>query len=215
VDINYVDGDFLALDRGTKENNPDLYRIKNYGGVDLRYSFDSRDDKIIPTAGNVLRFGASVYKGMSPTAKDYQQLFGDWSFYHTFRMPLKLTLANRIGVATNFGSYEFFQANVLDGNTNLRGFRRNRFSGTTSLYNNTDLRLRLFHFKTYLFPGALGVVGFHDIGRVWLQGEQSDRWHSGYGGGLWISPVDLFILSAEYAISKETRMPLLRASFLF
>lgn len=215
VNINFVDGDFLSLDQGTEENNPDLYRIKNYGGVDLRYTFDSRDDKIIPTAGNLLRLGAGVYTGISPTAKDYRQLSGEWTYYHTFRIPLKVTLANRVGAATNFGSYEFFQANVLDGNNNLRGFRRNRFSGTTSLYNNTDLRVRLFNFKTYLFPGSLGIVAFHDIGRVWLEGEQSHRWHSGYGGGVWISPVNLFILSAEYAVSRETRMPLLRAAFLF
>jgi hypothetical protein len=53
------------------------------------------------------------------------------------------------------------------------------------------------------------------VGRVWQPGEDSKRWHSGYGGGVWLSPVNLFIFSAEYAISKETKMPLLRAAFLF
>jgi hypothetical protein len=215
VDINYVPGHFLAANQGTEEFNPDLYQIKNYGGVDFRYTFDSRDNTTIPTAGNLLRIGGSAYTGISPTARDYQHLFGEWTFYHTFRIPLKLTLANRVGAAKNFGHYEFFQASVLDGNNNLRGYRRNRFAGGSSFYNNTDLRLRLFSFKTYLFPGSLGLVAFHDIGRVWLEGEQSKRWHSGYGGGVWLSPVNLFIISAEYAVSKETRMPLLRATFLF
>jgi hypothetical protein len=215
VNINYVPGDFLSGNQGNEASNPDLYQIKNYGGLDFRYTFDSRDDATIPTTGNFMRVGASAYKGTSKTANDYQHLFGEWRFYHTFRIPLKLTLANRVGAARNFGQYEFFQANVLDGNNNLRGYRRNRFAGGSSFYNNTDLRLRLVSFKTYLFPASLGILGFHDIGRVWQEGEQSKRWHSGYGGGLWISPINMFIISAEYAISKETRMPLLRAAFLF
>jgi hypothetical protein len=215
VDVNYVAGDFLARNLGTPETNPDLYRVKNYGGLDLRYTFDSRDNATVPTAGSYLRLGGGAYKGISTTARDYQHLFGEWTFYHSFRIPLKLTLANRVGAAKNFGRYEFFQANVLDGNNNLRGYRRNRFAGESSFYNNTDLRLRLFNFKTYLFPGSLGLVAFHDIGRVWQPGEESKRWHTGYGGGLWVSPVNMFIFSAEYAISKETRMPLIRAAFLF
>lgn len=215
VNINFVPGDFLAQNLGTIETNPDLYKHKTYGGLDFRYTFDSRDNKTIPAAGNFLQLGASAYQGLSTTAKNYQQLAGEWAFYHTFRIPLKLTLANRVGGAKNFGAYEFFQAQVLDGNTNLRGYRRNRFSGASSFYNNTDLRLRLFSFKTYLFPGSLGLVAFHDVGRVWHGGETSQRWHTGYGGGLWISPVNLFILSAEYAISKENSMPLLRGAFLF
>ena len=33
----------------------------------------------------------------------------------------------------------------------------------------------------------LGHPGFADVGRVWLEGEESDTWHTGVGGGLWIS----------------------------
>ncbi|MGV3502683.1 MAG: BamA/TamA family outer membrane protein [Adhaeribacter sp.] len=215
IDINFVSDGFLAQNLGGEETNPQLYERKTYGGLDFRYAFDSRDNKTIPTAGNLLRLDAGLYQGLNSAAKNYQQLSADWAFYHTIRIPLKLTFANRVGGAKNFGDYEFFQAQVLDGNTNLRGYRRNRFSGGSSFYNNTDLRLRLFSFKTYLFPGSFGLSAFHDVGRVWQEGEDSRRWHTGYGGGLWISPVNLFIISAEYAVSKENRMPLLRAAFLF
>ena len=30
-----------------------------------------------------------------------------------------------------------------------------------------------------------------DVGRVWLEGEDSDTWHWSYGGGLWWAPWDL------------------------
>jgi hypothetical protein len=215
VNVNFIRNDFLASSLGDIEQNPELYALKNYLGVDFRYAFDSRDEVTLPTKGNLIRLGASAYKGISQAASDYQQIAGEWRIFHTIRIPLKLTISNRIGGAHNFGKYEFFQANTLDGNTNLRGYRRNRFAGGSSMYNNTDLRLRLFSFQTYLFPGSLGIIGFHDVGRVWEEGEKSSTWHRGYGGGLWISPVNMFIFSAEYAISRENRMPLLRAAFLF
>jgi len=215
INVNSARNIFLADALGTSEENPDLYKLKNYAGLEFRYTFDSRDATTLTTKGNLLRIAANAYKGINEAASDYQQISGEWSFYHTLRIPLKLTIGNRIGGAHNFGNYEFFQANILDGNTNLRGYRRNRFAGGSSVYNNTDLRLRLFSFQTYLFPGSLGIVGFHDVGRVWEEGEKSSKWHRGYGGGLWISPVNMFVLSAQYAVSRETKMPLLRASFLF
>jgi len=36
----------------------------------------------------------------------------------------------------------------------------------------------------------IGVFSGYDIGRVWYDEEDSDRWHDSYGGGLWINAVD-------------------------
>ncbi|MDQ3243693.1 MAG: hypothetical protein M3Q09_08205, partial [Gemmatimonadota bacterium] len=33
----------------------------------------------------------------------------------------------------------------------------------------------------------LGVFGLADVGRVWLDGESPGGWHSGFGGGVWLS----------------------------
>jgi hypothetical protein len=38
-----------------------------------------------------------------------------------------------------------------------------------------------------ILPVTWGVVGFGDVGRVWLEGEESDTWHTGVGGGVWIA----------------------------
>ncbi len=35
-----------------------------------------------------------------------------------------------------------------------------------------------------------GVFGLADVGRVFLEGESSDRWHTAFGGGLWIAIAD-------------------------
>lgn len=83
------------------------------------------------------------------------------------------------------------------------------------LYSNIDFRLHLFDFRGYLLPGSIGILGFNDIGRVWVEGEQSRRWHHGYGGGLWLAPAKRFVLAACYAYSKEGGMPLVSFGFQF
>jgi hypothetical protein len=51
-----------------------------------------------------------------------------------------------------------------------------------------------------LLPFRYGVVGIADVGRVFLAGETSSRWHSGVGGGVWlavIAGVQAFQLSSS------------------
>ena len=73
--------------------------------------------------------------------------------------------------------------------SNLRGYRRTRFHGQTSLYNNLEARLSLGQFGTYLAPVSYGLIAFNDVGRVWTDGETSDTWHHGYGAGVLFSPL--------------------------
>ncbi|PYQ48947.1 MAG: hypothetical protein DMF78_19935 [Acidobacteria bacterium] len=51
---------------------------------------------------------------------------------------------------------------------------------------NSELRLRVFRVKL-LVPEDVGVFALADTGRVWLAGESSRRWHTGVGGGVWMS----------------------------
>jgi hypothetical protein len=77
------------------------------------------------------------------------------------------------------------------------------------------LRLKLFNFKTFLFPGEFGINGFYDVGRVWIDNEESNIWHSNYGGGIWVSPMDMMVINAYYSISDEENMFRLIVGFLF
>ena len=71
----------------------------------------------------------------------------------------------------------------------IRGFQTRRFAGESALYGNFDLRLRLFR-ATILLPSHVGVFGLADAGRVWLDGEDSQRWHADGGGGVWLSALN-------------------------
>jgi outer membrane protein assembly factor BamA len=114
-----------------------------------------------------------------------------------------LVLAMRFGWAKNYGKYEFPQAMYLGGTDNLRGYRKQRFAGRSMLFNNTELRIHLFDFNTYLFPGSFGISLFNDVGRVWADGESSQKWHDGYGAGVWIAPIRRVVLALSLAHSKE------------
>ncbi|MDX1283478.1 MAG: hypothetical protein R3182_00625, partial [Draconibacterium sp.] len=70
-------------------------------------------------------------------------------------------------------------------------------------------------FKNYLLTGEIGLLLFDDIGRVWLDGEDSDKWHNGYGAGFWISPFKMAIVTATLNKSKEETLIQFKFSYLF
>jgi len=104
--------------------------------------------------------------------------------------------------------------NTLGSHENLRGFRKQRFYGKQSFYNNNELRL-IFNARSKVFNGTIGLIGFYDIGRVWYPGEQSDTWHAGYGPGIFLSLFNKVTLSAAYGISKEDRVISAYVGFYF
>jgi len=138
------------------------------------------------------------------------------NLYMSFKQPNISILALRFGLASNSGDYPFIFANSLGGRSNLRGYYRTRFTGDQMLFQNTELRFRLFNFRSYLVNGQIGCMLFHDIGRVWLnQNDTSEKWHYGYGGGIWFAPFKRVVLRATYQQSAEARLFELRGGFLF
>ena len=65
--------------------------------------------------------------------------------------------------------------------------------------------LRLFLTKFYfLAPADFGILGLADVGRVFLDGDESDRWHAAAGGGVWASFLDrAYMLRLSVAKSSE------------
>lgn len=94
----------------------------------------------------------------------------------------------RVGGQKNYGRFPYFDAAFL-GARKVRGLRANRFAGDSALYGNATVLVRVGH-ATLVVPGRWGLMARADTGRVWLEGEASDTWHWGVGGGLWWSPWD-------------------------
>lgn len=188
---------------------------KSYFGGEFHLGIDTRNNSVNPSRGINWLTTFRAMNGLTDASRNLTQLSSDMSVYMSFSGNPKLILATRFGGGVNFGETEFFQAQYLGGTMNLRGFRKYRFAGKSMAYNNTDLRIKIADFRTYLFPGSLGILLFHDVGRVWMKNDTSDKWHSGYGGGIWISPMRRAVITLILARSDEETLPQLSFGFQF
>jgi hypothetical protein len=205
----------------TASENPNLYSPRHYAGLRGFFKLGTRDNNFNPTRGIVLTGEANLNKRLY-AGGSYSQYLSDFSFYISPNLPFQLTIAARFGGAINWGSYEFYQANFL-GSTiglsysggNLRGFRKTRFIGDKSFYQNTEVRAELFRFNVFILPAKVGLLALLDNGRVWAKNENSKLWHTGYGGGLWLDVSHKVVLTATYSLSKEGSIFNLRQGFFF
>lgn len=92
----------------------------------------------------------------------------------------------RIGGKKNFGEAPYFDAAYLGGRE-LRGLPIGRFAGDSVLHGTVGLSLILGD-AHIVVPGKLGIMVHAGAGRVWYEDEESDTWHTSYGGGVWWAP---------------------------
>ncbi len=129
------------------------------------------------------------------------------TIYATISDQSKVTTVLRAGAGHIFSKNpEYFQTLSLGANNYLRGYRKNRFSGTGMLYGNAELRFRLFRSKSYVLPGDVGLLGFYDIGKVIMEGQSSQKWHGAYGGGIYFVPYNLVMINGTIGFSREDRL---------
>ena len=83
----------------------------------------------------------------------------------------------------------------------MRGFRNERFIGKRAYAQSTDVRWNIRSLKTNVVPLSIGVYGGFDYGRVWLTGEDSDKWHNSYGAGFFVNVAK--ILTANISAFKS------------
>ena len=173
-------------------------------GGRARVQWDSRDDDRYPTTGLFARVDGAVFPAWWGVDSTYGVVDGSVSAYLTgANVPLRPTIALRAGGRKVWGAYPFFASAFIGDAASVRLGRQHRYAGDASAYGNAELRLRLTRFFVIL-PGELGLVGLADAGRVFVAGEPSDRWHTAFGGGLWMSLLQsTTVLSATIARSAE------------
>jgi hypothetical protein len=203
-------GPLLGVDRTT------LFDRKAYLGGEAKVDINSRNNPDLATRGVVIDAGVKQLFGLNSSSNNLTQVHVDLGILASFTVDPRVVYGLRFGWARNYGAYEIPQAQYLSGTENLRGFRRNRFAGRSAMYFNTEVRIKLAEFSTYLFPGSVGLLLFNDVGRVWSDVDDSRRWHDGYGGGIWIAPISRWVLTASVAHSNEEKiLPYLSIGFRF
>ena len=174
---------------------------KTLGSVDAGVTLDTRTGTLTAERGFRLHLVGRYFPRMLGLDDDFAKLRGEASAVFGGHVLTDLLLGVRVAGERNFGSgYPFFEAAYVGGaampsalditgltsGNLLRGYDLNRFAGYGSAVANTDLRIALGHY-TAVLPFRYGLVGLADVGRVFVHGESSSRWHTGAGGGLWLA----------------------------
>lgn len=189
----------------------EVFKTNPYAGLQLTYAYVGVKDTIVPESGFTLLANA-VYTNNFRQKEFYQRYNAHAQVY----IPLinKVSLAMRFGGETIvnddvLGSGQVYEHAVLGGPRNIRGYRRERFWGKTTVYNSNELRF-ITNFRSYLMTGKIGVFGFFDQGRVWMPGEKSNKLHYSYGPGIILVPYNKYNLSVSYGITEEFSLIQLR-----
>jgi hypothetical protein len=185
-----------------------------YAGLTSSFTLDNADRGVNPTQGLIWQNEADMSIGVN-NDDVYTTLASDISIFASPSVSPQITFAGRIGASHIFGQFPFFDAVTLGGKSNLRGFRSTRYTGRSNVYNNLELRVSLFHFSSYTAVGDFGLLGFHDLGRVWTDKEDSNVWHQGYGGGFWATFFDAMAMTAVMGFSDDDTTFTLKFGFLF
>jgi len=197
----------------TSTTIPGVYTADNFAGAEFAYNFASMRDSVLPDRGITFSLLARHTQNMDVSDRSFQLYSGSLQFF----IPLipKISLAIKTGAATISGTPLFYQYPNIGQSYDLRGFRRERFSGKSTFYNNAELRFITKKFRSYLFNGKAGLMAFVDNGRVWLPGEESEKMHTTYGGGILIAPFRLVSAAITYGVSDELKMLQFRLGVLF
>jgi len=159
-------------------------------GAQMGVVVDRRQLDAGRSRGGIFTAEASVYPGVWSATETFSRVRAEGVAYLPADLPLQPVLALRAGGEKLFGRYPFQEAASLGGSDSFRGLLRQRYIGDASAYANAELRLLLLHNDRALIP-RVGVFGLGDVGRVFLQGETSSVWHTGYGGGVFLSLLDV------------------------
>ncbi len=157
-------------------------------GIQASVELDQRDLGTAPAQGYRLSGGGSFYPAVLDVEGPFGEVHGEAAVYLSpaSRNP---TLALRAGGKHLWGRFPYSDAAFLGGSETVRGLREERFAGRASLYGSAEIRVFLTRFLL-VFPTDLGVFGLSDLGRVFAEGQPSGGWHTAFGGGVWLAPVN-------------------------
>ncbi len=180
------------------QDNP-VFDRQYYAGTEATYTYRNKTNPPYPIRGMDFNFTA----GYKSNIDEYDNKFGylnpslsiNYPLHHSGAAVFATKLGGKVIIGDN---YEFYHAATLGGNENLRGFRNDRFNGSSAFYHSTDLRLAFARFKTSFVPVMMGITAGFDYGRVWTEGEDFDEWHSNYGGSFWINGFNVITANVGY-----------------
>ncbi len=167
-------------------------------GAGFEARIDTTDKPAWPSRGIKFWAGGHAYPEALDIEDSFGELHGELAAYLSPSVPGKVILMLRGGGKKVFGDFPYFESAFLGGRSVssigglgddpgvIRGLRPQRYAGDGVVYGNAELRVALGNAFIFV-PGEIGILGLYDVGRVYLKGEDSNKWHNGVGGGLWFA----------------------------
>ena len=187
IEVEETTGRFI----NTFFNNSGEEKRNDFFGAEASYSFINKDNKAFPTLGMQTRLQVG-YKTNIDESKGFGYVIPSIGFDYKLESSGQLVLATKVKAHLILGDdFEFYHAASLGASDGLRGYRNQRFTGENSFYQSTDLRLNLRKVKTGILPLNIGIYGGVDYGRVWYDGEDSNKWNNSFGGGIFLNAANL------------------------
>ena len=198
LDPDPTPGSPLALSAG------DGGRSFGVAGAAVGLELDRTDDDAVPTTGYTLEADLAAY----PVATGNVSAFGTARARGSVYVPLVRPgagphLAFRVGAASATGGYPAQFAAAIGGRSSLRGYSHRRFAGDVATNGSAELRVPVGTVNV-LIRSKVGVFALADAGRVWFDGRSDGGWHTGVGGGVWVSALGRSV-SLAYARGERHR----------
>lgn len=164
-------------------------------GGRIELELDRTDDDAVPTTGWTIDAEAAGYPSIGTDA------FGTGHARGTFYIPLGRLggphVALRAGGSLATGDYPTQFAAAIGGRRSLRGYSWRRFAGDGAVNGGAELRVPVGTVN-FIVRSKLGIFALADAGRVWFDGASEGAWHTGVGGGFWLSALGRSV-SVAYA----------------
>jgi hypothetical protein len=181
-------GRFLESQFANPSSDPYFFDRRWFVELNAGYHYESYDNNLNPTRGMLVDFVAGINADKDDLGNTFGYIKPRLGFYNALNRNRKLVLKTLVQATVNIGdSYQFYQSAQLGQNNGLRGYRTQRFSGESAFANSVDVRYSFNEFKTGVVPLQMGIFAGVDTGRVWQDGQDSNKWHNNYGGGFWVN----------------------------
>ncbi len=206
LQIKYENNETAMNTEGTIFEGGNIFGTGKINLVDaaLNLEVDFRNHSTFPTSGTrfFAKFNNSVITNSG--GKDFWQYSMFAEGFLSFRTLFPFTFGLRLGGGDSHGEVPFYKQLSLGQNTFLKGYRNNRFSGESILFFQSVLRINLLGINGAPVPLQIGLLGFFNSGRIFQTGEQSDKWHNGYGFGIFIIPLrEDYTIQTTFGFSEE------------
>ena len=199
IEAENISGRFIE----TAGVNPEVFEGQDFFGIESSYEYKNFDNEAMPKSGIGFKLTAG-YKANFDEDKSFSYIIPE------LRITKKIDKRGILVYATKFkahlnlsNEFEFHQAASIGDGDGLRGFRQERFSGKSSFYHNSDLRLSFGKIRNAFIPIAYGFYGGFDYGRVWLDNDNSSEWHTSPGGGIFFNIAGFTTANFGYFSSDE------------